>query len=257
MVRALVDLMLPRPCPCGDPAGPACVRCRGGLVASEARLVLPYPAPVGLPVCAAGARYRGPVRRLLIAYKERGRRDLAAVLSMALVHAVLALPAVRAALLQPSAASARRLLLVPVPASRAAWRARGFDHIVTLVRDALGPLRQLSRVAGLEVSWAPLLELTRRVADQAGLSTADRATNLRGALRMRSPDRFHPVRARAGPATLVILIDDVLTTGATLAEAVRALASGGIRVKSAAVIAAAVRHPPQKQLALLPQRQGD
>jgi predicted amidophosphoribosyltransferase len=226
-------------------------------------LVLPYPAPIGLPVCAAGARYRGPVRRLLIAYKERGRRDLAAVLSMALVHALLALPAVRAALEEPSESSARRLLLVPVPASRAAWRARGFDHIVTLVRDALVPLRQLGRAAGLEVSWAPLLELTRRVADQAGLSTADRATNLSGALRMRPAPRFHPAHTRAGPATLVVLIDDVLTTGATMAEAARALASGGVRAQSSAVVATAVRHVPavrhpiENRLALLPQAQRD
>ena len=220
--------------------------------------MLPYPAPVGLPVCAAGALYRGPVRRLLIAYKERGRRDLAGVLSMALVHALLALPAVRAVLVEPSAATPpRRLLLVPVPASRAAWRARGFDHIATLVRDALVPLRRLSRVAGARVTWAPLLELTRRVADQAGLSTADRATNLSGALRMRPADSFHPGHTRALPATLVILIDDVLTTGATMAEAVRALAAGGVRAQNAAVIATAARHPPQRRLPLSPQRQRD
>ena len=256
-MRTLIDLLLPRPCPCGDPSGPACVRCRGGLVVSEARLVLPYPAPIGLPVCAAGTLYRGSVRRLLIAYKERGRRDLAGVLSLALVHALLTLPAVRAALSRPSEVSPRRLLLVPMPASRAAWRARGFDHIGTLVRKALVPLRRLSRVAGVEVSWKPLLELTRRVADQAGLSTTDRASNLSGALRMRPAAKIHPAHTRAAPETLVIVIDDVLTTGATMAEAVRALAAGGVRAKCAAVIATAVRHPPQNRLALLPRGQRD
>jgi predicted amidophosphoribosyltransferase len=245
-MRALIDLLLPRACPCGDPAGPACAQCRGELTEDAARLVLPYPAPPGLPACAAAALYRGRVRRLLIAYKERGRRDLVPLLSLALVHALLALPAVRSLLDVPGTGPQRQrkqeLLLVPVPASRGAWRARGVDHIATLVRGALTPLRRLSAPAAVTVSWSPLLELTRGVADQAGLSAAGRATNLSGALRLRPADRFHPARTRAGSATLVILIDDVLTTGATMSEAARALAAGGVRTHCAAVIATAVRH---------------
>jgi predicted amidophosphoribosyltransferase len=256
-MRTLIDLLLPRPCPCGDPAGPACAGCRKELTFGAARLVLPYPAPPGLPSCAAAAAYRGPVRRMLIAYKERGRRDLAPLLSLALFHAVMTLPAVSSLL--RSGASTRfstggRLLLVPVPASRAARRARGLDHVATLVQGALAPLRELVRgsgTTGITVGWAPLLQVTRRVADQAGLSAAGRATNLRGALRVRSTDGFHPAHARVGPATLVILIDDVLTTGATIAEAARALASGGVRAPCAAVIATAVRHHPAGGLALL------
>lgn len=255
-MRALLDLLLPRACPCGDATGPACVQCRGQLT-HEASLVLPYPAPPGLPSCAAAAPYRGRVRRLLIAYKERGRRDLGPLLSLALVHALLALPAVRSLLSAPGAAAPRQLLLVPVPASRAAWRSRGVDHIATLVRGALGPLRQLSGNARATVSWAPLLQLTRGVADQAGLSAAGRATNLSGALRLRPDDRFHPAHTRAGPATLVVLIDDVLTTGATMSEAARALAAGGVRAQCAAVIATAVRHHPAGRQALLPQGYND
>jgi predicted amidophosphoribosyltransferase len=255
-MRALIDLLLPRACPCGHPAGPACKQCRGQLSESAARLVLPYPAPPGLPACAAAALYRGRVRRLLIAYKERGRRDLVPLLSLGLVHALLALPAVRSLLDAPDDAPGagqqrkQELLLVPVPASRAAWRARGVDHIATLVRGALAPLRRLSAPAGVTVSWAPLLQLTRGVADQAGLSAAGRATNLSGALRLRPPDRFHPAHTRAGSATLVILIDDVLTTGATMSEAARALAAGGVRAQCAAVIATAVRHHPVGRPAL-------
>jgi predicted amidophosphoribosyltransferase len=207
-------------------------------------LVVPYPAPPGLPSCAAAALYRGRVRRLVIAYKERGRRDLGPSLSLALVHALLVLPAVRSLLSTPRAASPRRLLLVPVPASRAAWRSRGVDHIATLVRGALAPLRQLSVSGQATISWAPLLQLTRGVADQAGLSAAARAANLSGALRLRTADRFQPAHTRAGPATLVVLIDDVLTTGATMCEAARALAAGGVRTQCAAVIATAARHHP-------------
>jgi predicted amidophosphoribosyltransferase len=258
-VLTLVDLLLPRPCPCGDPSGPACAACRSGLVPSTAKLVLAYPAPAGLPVCAAAAPYRGAVRRLLIAYKERGRRDLAGVLAVGLLHALLALPPVRAAF-DPSArrlGGARRLVLVPVPASRAALRTRGVDHIVALIQGVLSPLRALGRPAGIEVSLAPMLEVTRRVADQAGLGASARAANLSGALRLRSADRLHPARARAAPAALVVVIDDVLTTGATMAEAVRALAFGGVRAHGAAVVATAVRHHPDGRRALFPRGERD
>jgi predicted amidophosphoribosyltransferase len=245
-VRALIDLLLPRACPCGDPTGPACTACRGQLTSETARLVLPYPAPAGLPTCAAAAPYRRQVRRLLIAYKERGRRDLGPLLSLALVHALLALPAVRGLLSAPRSRGSRRLFLVPVPASRAAWRSRGVDHMATLVRGALAPLRQLSGGTGGPgfVSWAPLLQLTRGVADQGGLTAAGRATNLSGAFRLRPADRLHPAHTRVGAAAMVVLIDDVLTTGATMAEATRALAAGGVRAQCAAVIASAVRHHP-------------
>ena len=88
---SLSDLLLPRTCPCGAPAGPVCAPCAASLSAG-ASVVRPYPAPPGLPICAAGAPYAGAVRRLLIAYKERGRRDLTGALALALARAILALP---------------------------------------------------------------------------------------------------------------------------------------------------------------------
>jgi predicted amidophosphoribosyltransferase len=72
----------------------------------------------------------------------------------------------------------------------------------------------------------------RRVADQAGLTAADRATNLSGALRVRQDLR----------GLRVVVVDDVITTGATLAEAARALRAAGAEVPAAAVIAATERH---------------
>jgi predicted amidophosphoribosyltransferase len=69
------------------------------------------------------------------------------------------------------------------------------------------------------------------VADQADLTAADRAANLSGALRARFDLR----------GSRVIVVDDVITTGATLAEAARALRAAGADVRAAAVVAATAR----------------
>ena len=82
----------------------------------------------------------------------------------------------------------------------------------------------------LGVRATRLLVPARAVADQAGLSTRDRAANLAGAL-----------RATGVPGRPVIVVDDVMTTGATLVEAARALAAHGHPVAGAAVVAATRR----------------
>lgn len=89
--------------------------------------------------------------------------------------------------------------------------------------------------ATTEVWCVPALEHRRRVADQAGLTAADRAANLSGALQARYDLR----------GLRLIVVDDVITTGATLAEAARALRAAGAEVTAAAVIAATARRTPQ------------
>jgi predicted amidophosphoribosyltransferase len=86
---------------------------------------------------------------------------------------------------------------------------------------------------GPAVFCVQALEHRRRVADQAGLSAADRAANLGGAIQARFDLLGHRV----------IVVDDVITTGATLAEAARALRAAGAEVPAAAVVAATERRP--------------
>jgi predicted amidophosphoribosyltransferase len=81
----------------------------------------------------------------------------------------------------------------------------------------------------------PALRVTARPFDQAGLDTSSRAANVRG--------RF-AVRRRARLTAPVLLVDDVVTTGATLREAQRALEAAGATVLGAATVAATRRRHP-------------
>jgi predicted amidophosphoribosyltransferase len=197
VAAALADLVLPRSCVgCGQPGRVLCTDC---VPAGVLRL-----DTAGLPVAAAGA-YAGALRAALIAYKERGRRDLAAPLGE---------------LLGRCAAGRGASLLVPVPCSPQVARARGGDHVLRLARVA-------ARLGGARV--ATPLQLTRQVRDSARLGAHDRAVNLHFAMIALPPPR---------PGSAAVIIDDIVTTGATLREAARALAASDWSVRAAAVVAA-------------------
>ncbi|MFD9063904.1 ComF family protein [Kitasatospora purpeofusca] len=228
VLTGLLDALLPAPCAgCGADLGHLCPGCRRLLATTP-----PTPA-AALPRAHAAAPYEGPVRRLLLAHKERGALGLAGPLGEALARAV------RSAL-GPGPGRAP-LLLVPVPSARAAVRARGHDPTLRLARAAAGALRR----EGLDARALPLLRHARPVADQAGLSAAERHHNLRGALTVRPPGRLRrpSPTERPGPAGYrPVLVDDLVTTGASLVEATRALSAVGLPPAAAATVAAAVPH---------------
>ncbi|HEX3706200.1 MAG TPA: phosphoribosyltransferase family protein [Mycobacteriales bacterium] len=169
------------------------------------------------------AAYDGPVRELLLGYKERGAAGLAGALAAPLATAA------RAAM---GEAAGDRVLLVPAPSARGAVRARG-DDVVGLL--AFGAARLL-RASGMSCRAASLLTQRRVVADSAGLSAAGRADNLRHALGVR------PGRTRRLTGAAVVVVDDLVTTGATLCESRRALEEAGACVVGAATVAATRRH---------------
>lgn len=214
LLAALLDLVLPTACEgCGCPGRELCDTCRAELLAPPFGRHSPTPRPQGLPSLVVARSYDGVAKAVLLGHKERGRLRLVRPLGAALGGALLELE------LPPST------VLVPVPSSRAAVRARGHDHARRLATAA-------GRATGLRV--VPLLVPARAVADQSGLDAAGRAANLAGALRLRRPV----------PGVPVVVLDDVVTTGATLVEASRALTAGGALVLGAAAVAATMRRSP-------------
>jgi predicted amidophosphoribosyltransferase len=105
---------------------------------------------------------------------------------------------------------------VPAPSRRRAARLRGGSHLHALARATAAALAAHGRPAAV----APALRLTSGALDSAGLNAADRIANLAGRV------QFHPPGAPP-PRTPVVLLDDVVTTGATAAACVRALTAAG------------------------------
>lgn len=169
-----------------------------------------------LAVVSAGW-YRTGLRRVVIDWKDHGRFPLTAVLSHHLALSVASL-----------VGESHQVELVPVPTSwQARWR-RGDDLVRSL---AIAAGRRLQAI-GCTATVRPVLGRTRRTADQADLGAHDRAGNLAGAFVLRDG---HAPPLGGVP---VVVVDDVVTTGATIAEAVRALRAGGWDVDGAATVAA-------------------
>ncbi|MFF3321967.1 ComF family protein [Streptomyces sp. NPDC002889] len=225
--REITGLVLPGACGgCGMPRTQLCPVCAGALYGAGARRARPVPEPGGLPVVHAAAAYTDAVRAVLLAHKERGARGLAGPLGTALAGAV------RAAT-PGSAHSGGPLLLVPVPSARRAVRARGHDAGRRIALAAAAELRR----TGTSARVLPVLRQRRAVADQSGLTARQRVANLSGALEVRAGGERLLAGGRA------VLVDDLMTTGASLVEAARALSAAmrsglhGFVRPSAAVVA--------------------
>jgi predicted amidophosphoribosyltransferase len=246
--RELADLVLPVACAGCGAAGAAaaygvCARC----VATLERLVpapaRPTPAPAGLPPTTSLGGYDGVLREVLLAYKERGRHGLATPLGGLLAEAVAA------AVLTAGRRPATPVVLIPVPSTARAARGRYGDHLARLATGVAGRLRR----AGWPVAVRrPLLAAPRP--DSAALDSAARARSAAGAFRVR-PRRVARLGESARDATVVVL-DDVITTGATLAAVAGTLSRAGVPVAAAAVLAATRRRLSADRIDGVPARPG-
>jgi len=225
---------------------------------AQAPALLDVDGSVLLPVVAAGA-YRAELAQSLLAFKKHGQGQLAGVLSTGLARAIRA-----------AAGEARGVLLVPVPTSGSAYRRRGFSPVHVLLgrlgpqhtpgagrKSGLSPTHALRKTGLRAVRGTPgrgaaapvttsgsmygLPGVRGQPGGQKALGRGDRAQRVRGSMRVRRGLFAPDVNGRP-----CIIVDDVLTTGATLAEAARALRAAGALV-TGAVVLAATRPPATRE----------
>lgn len=189
-----------RACPrCGAPYGLVqCTECTPAALERFGSSDLPYDA------CASAVVLDDAARRMAILYKDAGERRLAKTLG-----------AITASAADP--AWFRDAIAVTwVPASRTAFRQRGFDHAEDLARAIVE-----HEVASGAIAKPPLLVgLLKRpdAHDQRSLSRRERIANVSG--------RFSQAKQAIMPESIIV-VDDVYTTGATLFAAAATLRTAG------------------------------
>jgi ComF family protein len=229
LVLPAADLLLGAHCAgCDRPALSLCRTC-GRAIRPDPEVAWPQPCPRTLrrptrvtPI-AAGSN-ADVLRRVLVAWKEAGNTRLTSVLDHLLAASVV-----------EHTRPGHPVVLVPVPTSRRSRRERGCDLVDELARSAVRLLRRV----GIDAQVSQALAPARATVDQVGLSAAERASNLHGAFRLRT--------SRSLPGRDVIVVDDILTTGATVSEAVRVLTTAGHRPIGIAVVAATPRVPEHRR----------
>jgi predicted amidophosphoribosyltransferase len=227
------DLFLGSACVgCEAPGRVLCRTCDAALPL-DGRVAWPTPTPSGLALPYAGGGYDGLLKTLVNEHKEHGVLALAAPLGRVLAEVVRALLAEAAG---QRARPGEAVLLVPVPSRRAVVRRRGHDPLLRVTREAAARLRRRGTPAGVRRA----LVSAQQVRDQSTLDAVERGANLAGSMRCRR-DAVRLVERDAR----VVVVDDVLTTGATAWEAQRALEVAGLVVTGVATVAATRRrHPP-------------
>ncbi|WP_132992004.1 ComF family protein [Gordonia zhaorongruii] len=220
LLAAVGDLAVPVLCGgCARPGTPWCDGC-ASTIRDVPRALRPRVDP-GVPAWAVG-RYAGPLRGAVLELKEHGRRDLAPILGDGLAAALMTLAE------WGDLPSCRHLALVPAPTRTASARRRGGDPVTAVTSAAATRLGSGAHVV-------PVLATAHLTRDSAGLGAGARSSNLAGAIRLTR----RPQAVMRSPHTLTVLVDDVLTTGATSAASVRRLAQAGVRVRAVVVLAGA------------------
>jgi ComF family protein len=214
-MKALLDVLLPPACPgCGREGAAICSDCLPHLARRRDEpagtpLGLAVAQPAGLVQLEWCCAYSGPARACLHALKYDGELRLVEPLAEQM-----------AARWQRAGVGAE--ILVPVPVHAARLRQRGFDQAELLAR-AVGRVRKLP--------VATALERASKTAAQHALTRTARAANVGGAFVVKASSRREIV------GRWVVLIDDVVTTGATFSGCANALYEAGASAVSGLALA--------------------
>jgi len=173
-----------------------------------------HPPPFARTVALGTYESGEPLRDWVLAFKHGGRRDLAASLGAALGQVVLTIPGIEQA------------TLIPVPSHPLRRFERGYDQALLLAEA-------LARSAALPLS--PALLRRRPTAVQGAAGSPSRRANVAGAFALR------PHAAEALQGLEVWLVDDVFTSGSTVAECARVLRRAGVARVGVACLARAGR----------------
>ncbi|QNQ89768.1 ComF family protein [Corynebacterium poyangense] len=200
-----MELFVPRWCAgCRQPGSVLCADCQEQLRRIPQRIT-PRVDP-HCPVFSLSP-WNGPHREIVLDMKERANRAIRPYAGAVIGSAI--------SYLQARGELPHRLTLVPAPTLPKNARRRGGDHITDICRFSGFPTKVALRHSGVQ--------------DSVGLSASQRRTNLSGGIRV------YPCLAEI--STEVVLVDDVVTTGATLAASTEVLVSGGVRVRAALTLA--------------------
>lgn len=214
IVRALLELVVPRECAGCRLAGRVlCDACKHDLLGLTVARIDGFTCAHLDPLGVGRAAVR--------AHKMRGERTLTPVLGETLARSV------RHAL---AAQVGRRVVLIPAPTRREALRERGVSSVGLLARSAAHAMR----ASGIDAGVSDLARLVRQPRDQRGLGSAAREANVVGSIGIGLP-RSQSQR-QALLESVVVAVDDVVTTGATLRELRRALLAAEILPTGAAAV---------------------
>ena len=222
VASSALDLLAPRACAgCDRPDFLLCSSCRSLLFRP---LLVPAPA-YALGLALACAPYRGPVRRIILAWKDHDNRPLDGPLGQVMAE----LAPVLSRLIDPLLRSkpAKAILVVPAPSSAASLRRRGRVHLQPILLSLVQALQR----QGLDARAEPalIMDSVRTKSVQAG-GRRNRSRRLAGRITVADSSRLvgHPV----------LVVDDIITTGSTIRQCARALETAGALPLAALALAA-------------------
>ncbi len=212
MLNGLVNLVYPPKCLlCDKKTGneSLCRECK--------KLWKPFPHKLtdfNFPTYAS-IRYNRVAMKMVLLAKEEGNKSAQELLATA----------IRTSITRLISGSDKEISIVPIPTSFKPYRRRGINPILELASRTCTQMQRNNQ----EINIAQLLEVRKSLQDQTGLTNLERLRNLAGAFQVKSQIDSDSYESRR-----LIVIDDVVASGSTLREAVRALKERNLTVIGAA-----------------------